>query len=156
MKISRRFFTVGLGGLAAAPAIPLGAAAQVAPTAAMTNHLQVAKIIARAHNRCSKDFLMRHLRVDASVAGQVERLLLERGIITLPGANGVARAVNPIQPKLPQSVTSTVKDAPKSFSDRMEKRLEKVKRLAADESNDPEDHEDQAEDTIPTSHADTE
>lgn len=72
----------------AAPALP-AMAAPIAP-----QHMITAKIIARSHNRCTTDMLIRHLRVPADMAARIQAQLLRQGVITSPVA-GVSMASNP-------------------------------------------------------------
>ena len=93
-SMKRRTFTFGLGAALAAPAMPAAALSRAIPAAA-TQHFAVAKLIARAHNRCSVDMLMRNLRVDATTARDIHALLLQKGVIT-PPVSGVSMATNPL------------------------------------------------------------
>jgi len=146
--MNRRHFTLGLGALFGAPRVPLGAIAT--PSVGVAQHMQVASMISRAHNNCSPSFLMRHLKVDANIAGQLQRELITRNIITAPAANGVSKAVNPIQiNKLPQAVSQNV-PAQQDLNDKLKEQLS-----ATHESDEPKQSEAEAQDTVPASHGDT-
>ncbi|MGB0800045.1 MAG: hypothetical protein ACPGRD_12080, partial [Planktomarina sp.] len=93
-RMKRRMFTFGLAALAAAPALPL--AAPSLPSGAAASRFATAKLIARAHNHCSPAMLQRLLRVDASLAAELNSMLLNRGVITAAAANGTSMAVNPM------------------------------------------------------------
>ena len=86
--MNRRFFLSTLGALLAAPALPT-MAAPIAP-----RHLRTATIIARSHNRCTTDMLMRHLNVPLDMATSIQTQLLRQGVITSPLA-GVSLATSP-------------------------------------------------------------
>ena len=95
--MNRRQFTLGLGAIAAAPTAPMAAVLpQTGTSTAALGHFKLAKLIARSHNRCSSDMLMRHLRVGPEMAAEVQSLLLERGVITQPSIAGISSAVNPM------------------------------------------------------------
>ena len=86
--MNRRFFLSALSAVTVAPALPT-LAAPVAP-----HHMKVASIIARAHNRCTPEMLVRHLKVTPDVASGIQAQLLRQGIITAP-VSGVSLATNP-------------------------------------------------------------
>lgn len=88
MYMNRRIFLSTLSALMATPALP-AMAAPIAP-----QHMITAKIIARSHNRCTTDMLVRHLRVPADMAARIQAQLLRQGIITPPVA-GISMATNP-------------------------------------------------------------
>jgi hypothetical protein len=88
MYMNRRIFLSTLSALMAAPALP-AMAVPIAP-----QHTITAKIIARSHNRCTTDMLVRHLRVPADMAARIQAQLLRQGIITPPVA-GISMATNP-------------------------------------------------------------
>jgi hypothetical protein len=95
--MNRRQFTLGLGAIVATPAVPVASLLKpTAVTAAASKHFFLAKLLARAHNNCSNAMLMRHLKVDAGMAAEVEQLLLNKNVITLPNIEGFSRAVNPM------------------------------------------------------------
>ena len=56
--------------------------------------MTTATIIARSHNRCAVDMLMRHLNVSTDMATRIQTQLLRQGVITSPVA-GVSLATNP-------------------------------------------------------------
>ena len=56
--------------------------------------MTTATIIARSHNRCTVDMLMRHLNVSTDMATRIQTQLLRQGVITSPVA-GVSLATNP-------------------------------------------------------------
>ena len=86
--MNRCIFLSTLSALIAAPALP-AVAAPIAP-----QHMITAKIIARSHNRCTAEMLVRHLRVPADMAAHIQAQLLRQGVITPPVA-GISMATNP-------------------------------------------------------------
>jgi hypothetical protein len=95
--MNRRSFTASLAALFAVPALP--AVASLAPAAATqtaVSHYATAKLLARAHNRCSPEMLQRLLRVDSVMAQELNAMLLKRGVISGAGAHGVSMAVEPL------------------------------------------------------------
>lgn len=156
--MNRRGFTFGLGALFGAPKVGLGTIAaglgSVSP-AVLHEYFRTAKIIARAHNTCSQQFLMRHLRVDSTIAKQVEGMLIDGKVITLPGLNGISRAVNPVYSSpLPHKPVATIQSP--DFSTKARQTLnEPCAELTAQECNEPDDGQDQADDAVPTCHGDT-
>lgn len=117
--MKRRSFLQSISAVFAAPIAPnvsLAASTGVG-FSAPSEFLSSARLIARAHNKCSRSMLMRHLKVDASMAARVEGMLLEKGIITLPDAAGFSRAINPIianpMPQAVKVVRQPVDDFPK-------------------------------------------
>lgn len=86
--MNRRFFIGTMSALVASPTLP-AMAAPIAP-----HHMVTAKIIARSHNRCTTDMLIRHLRVAPDIAARIQAQLLRQGVITPPLA-GVSMATNP-------------------------------------------------------------
>ena len=97
MQMNRRSFTASLAALFAVPTLP--AAASVTPvgvSAAATTHYTTAKLLARAHNRCSPAMLQRLLRVESAVATELNAMLLKRGVISAASAQGTSMAVHPL------------------------------------------------------------
>jgi hypothetical protein len=95
--MNRRQFTLGLGAVAASPAVPVASVLKPAVvSAAASKHFFLAKLLARAHNNCSNAMLMRHLKVDTHMAAEVEQLLLDKNVITLPNIKGFSKAINPM------------------------------------------------------------
>ncbi|WP_293443505.1 hypothetical protein [Planktotalea sp.] len=95
--MNRRTFTASIAALFAAPAMPAAgslAPVSAAPTAA--SHYANAKLLARAHNRCSPAMLQRLLRVDSAIATELNGMLLKRGVISTVGAQGVSMATAPL------------------------------------------------------------
>ncbi len=84
---------MGLAALASAPALPLKAAP---PSAVALKYFSNAKLVVRAHNKCSIDMLSRLFRIDRNVAAEVQSLLAQRGVITAANLDGVSMAVNPM------------------------------------------------------------
>ena len=76
------------------PAAGSLAPVSAAPTAA--SHYATAKLLARAHNRCSPAMLQRLLRVDSAIATELNGMLLKRGVISTVGAQGVSMATAPL------------------------------------------------------------
>ena len=95
--MNRRQFTFGLGALAAAPSAPLAAILPQSGAASSVafGHFNLAKVIAKSHNRCSSEMLMRHLKVGPEIAAEVQSLLLKKGVITPPSLAGISSAINP-------------------------------------------------------------
>ena len=91
--MKRRSFTFGLSALLTAPALPMAAATANTSGIALET-FKHAKLLARSHNKSSVPMLMRHLKVDANVAKQINALLYERGIITAP-IGGTSLALKP-------------------------------------------------------------
>lgn len=91
--MKRRTFTLGLGALFAAPALP--AAAVLAPAAQLTQHFARAKLLARCHGSASPAMLGRLMKLDSRTAKGVFDLLHDRGVIA-HGLDGIARAVTPL------------------------------------------------------------
>lgn len=151
--MNRRQFSLGLGALFGAPKIPVAMPA-LFPAAAL-EHFNTAKLISRAHNKCSPEFLMRHLRVDAELAKSVETMLIKRNVITMPGLDGVSRAINPMDiPTLKADVPKPM-NAPSSEQDGIKEKLLKQDNLSLDQSTQPDTAQDHADDAIPASHRDT-
>lgn len=149
--MNRRHFTMGLAALFGAPKVPV-ATPNVALSGAAVQHMQVATIITRAHNNCSLPFLMRHLKVSEQVAVQLQSELVSRKIITMPAANGISQAIDPIQAhKLPQAVRqpSVTGQSQSKIKDSIKEKLS-----AAHEGDGPDPSDDQADDPIPTRHRD--
>ncbi|GEM_PF-2630929 len=153
--MNRRNFTLGIAALFGAPKVPLSAI--IAPTTASpvmaAKHFKFASMISRAHNNCSPQFLMRHLNIDAQVAGQIQQALISENVITLPSVNGISRAVDPMQyNKLPQAVSNIPSPAntDTTIQDRIKTQMDQ--KLATDESNDPDHSQEQADDPVPASH----
>lgn len=145
--MNRRHFTLGLGALFGVPKVPLGAVA--VPFSGVAHHMKLASMISRAHNTCSPSFLMRHLKVDATIAGQLQRELIARNIITAPAANGISHAVQPMQiSKLPQAVSQNA-PASHDLNNQLKEQLS-----AAQESGEPKQSKAEAEDAVPASHRD--
>lgn len=143
--MNRRFFTFGLGALLGAPKVPL---AGIAPMpAAAAGHMKLATMISRAHDYCSPEFLMRHLKVDKSIATQVQQALIQNNVITAPSATGFSYAVDP----MPLSRLSN--SMPAQANDVVQKVKDKVKdHLTAEESDKPDQGKDEADDTVPAGH----
>lgn len=94
--MNRREFTFRLSALAAAPALPVPAMASGFEASEKAKSIyKWAEVISRTHNKCSKDMLMRLLKVDASIANDLQHMLLNRGVIT-QAVNGVSMAVKPL------------------------------------------------------------
>lgn len=96
-NMNRRSFTASLAALFAAPTLP--DVASVAPSAVSqtaVSHYATAKLLARAHNRCSPETLQRLLRVDGAIARELNAMLLKRGVISSSSARGALMAVEPL------------------------------------------------------------
>ena len=88
--MKRRFFTFRL---AAVPALPLAAA--TVPQA-KSAQLATAKMLARAHNRCSPAMLARLMRINGGLAAELNAAVFRKSLITAAGADGASMAVSPI------------------------------------------------------------
>jgi hypothetical protein len=97
MTMNRRQFSFGLGALAAAPSAPLAAILPQsgAVSSVALGHFNLAKVIAKSHNRCSSEMLMRHLKVGPEIAAEVQSLLLKKGVISQPSLAGISNAIDP-------------------------------------------------------------
>ena len=145
--MNRRFFTFGLGALLGAPKVSM--AMPAAPSVAGA-HLKLATMLSRAHDSCSPEFLMRHLKVDRAMAARVQQALIQTNVITAPSASGVSYAVNPMQfSRLSNSMPVQTNGLVQEAKDRVSKAL------ASREGHEPDDGEAQADDTVPASHRDT-
>ena len=91
--MKRRTFTTGLAALTAAPALPL---ASTTVSQATSAQMATAKMLARAHNRCSPAMLARLMRIDAGLATELHLTLFRQGVITAAGADGTSMAIIPI------------------------------------------------------------
>ncbi|MEM7241554.1 MAG: hypothetical protein AAF429_05165 [Pseudomonadota bacterium] len=90
--MKRRTF---LGSIAAALALPpLKIPLAAAPTAAAQDHFWVAKLVAETRGAISVEGLMTQLRLDRSMARDVQHLLFKEGIVAAPKA-GLATALKP-------------------------------------------------------------
>jgi hypothetical protein len=143
--MNRRFFTFGLGALLGVPKVPL-ASKSLMPVLA-TGQLKLATMLSRAHDYCSPEFLMRHLKVDKVVATQVQQALIQSNVISAPSASGFSYAVNPMPlSRLSNSVPIQTKEI-------VQKVKEKVSdHLTSEKCSEPDDGENQADDGIPSSH----
>lgn len=131
--MKRRTFTFGLGALFATPALPKLTLA-AAPSAAQ-DHYWVAKLIAETRGAVSPAQLGAQLRIPAGLAGEVQSLLIDRGVVAAP-VNGVAQALSPI--RIPQiSSAAGAHIAPKPAArvdlDKLAKRVLKDEETACDE-----------------------
>lgn len=145
--MNRRFFTFGLGALLGAPKISI--AAPAAPSIASA-HMKLATMLSRAHDSCSPEFLMRHLKVDRAMAARVQQALIQSNVITAPSASGVSYAVNPMQfSRLSNSIPVQSNGLAQEAKGRV------TKALAPREGGEPDDSETKAYDTVPASHRDT-
>ncbi|MGJ8616996.1 MAG: hypothetical protein ACSHWS_09145 [Sulfitobacter sp.] len=95
--MNRREFNTSLAALGALPTLPV-----VAPVAATTAPVVPAgiyawaRLIARAQNECSAEFLARHLRLSPDVAAEVFRTMIADGILKTPGATSIVQVAKPI------------------------------------------------------------
>ena len=87
--MERRSFLAGLSALFLAPRPTFVMAG--GPSAEL---YAKAKFLARAHNKSSVPMLMRHLKVDAEIAAQINSMLFQRGVITAP-IGGTSLALHP-------------------------------------------------------------
>tara|TARA_R110002096_G_scaffold139147_6_gene293342 strand:- start:20227 stop:20748 length:522 start_codon:yes stop_codon:yes gene_type:complete len=147
--MNRRFFTFGLGALMGAPKVGL---AGITPMSSATaSHMKLATMISRAHDYCSPEFLMRHLKVDKGIAAQVQQALIQNNVITRPSATGFSYAVDP----MPFSRLSN--SMPAQTNELVQKVKDKVSdHLATGKSDKPDDGEAQADDPVPACHRDVE
>lgn len=150
--MNRRSFTFGLGALAAAPAVPIPSLAKAMPaiTPAALEYFDWAKMIVRAHNKCSPAMLQRLLKLEPTMALEVQSALLKEGVITMPGLNGMSEAVDPMYRDVFRNAGGTdisqADAAPEA----------KDPKLSTQEGSEPEENEDATDDPVPASHADAE
>ena len=141
--MKRRTFLSTLAAAAATPALP--AVTLAAPSTAATQHFALAKLLARAHNHCTRDMLARHLKVSPEMAREVQHLLLQRGVITPPVA-GVSMATNPMNTNCipnealkPTNIAQKAADVRAKVKELMEKhaqRMQEAKEAAQDMPSD--------------------
>tara|TARA_R110002094_G_scaffold60570_4_gene71218 strand:- start:639 stop:1142 length:504 start_codon:yes stop_codon:yes gene_type:complete len=96
--MNRREFTTSMAALAAAPALPLPAAAPRTAAQIPTGTYAWGQLIARAQNTCNPAMLARHLRLDADVAHALFDTMLRDGVLRAPDIAGLARAAQPLDP----------------------------------------------------------
>ena len=147
--MKRRTFISTLAALAATPALPAASLAAPGPVAAQ--HFALAKLLARAHNHCTRDMLARHLKVSPEMATKVQALLLERGVITPPVA-GVSMAINPMNTNCipnealkPTNVVQKAADVRARVKDLMERHAERMQQVS-DIAEEPSDVQSSASD----------
>ncbi len=87
--------------------IPVAAApVAAAPVAAAQDHFWVAKLVAETKGAISVEGLMTQLRLDRSMAREVQHLLFKEGIVSAPKA-GLATALKPWKiPALAQNIAT--------------------------------------------------
>lgn len=136
--MKRRTFLSTLTALIAAPALPVAAA----PTQ-LTQHFARAKLLARCHDRASPEMFARLMKLDADTAEGVYRMLKERSVIEA-GADGITRALNPLNSNCIPNEARKARDFAQISSDVLKRLKQQMQdRLAdtpppTDES--PEDH----------------
>lgn len=112
--MKRRTFLQTLTALVAAPALP--ATAVAAPSTAITQHFAHAKLLARCHDRASPEMFARLMKLEPDAAQGVFDLLRARGVIG-NGADGIARAVNPLNTHCVPNEALRARDLAKMTSD---------------------------------------
>lgn len=150
--MKRRDFAKLLGAGFGAALVPL----QVSPVQAAFSSDTVwrAKLLAQSHNRCSPQMLMRHLKINADAARNLQNLLWRRGIVTASDAAGVARAVAPTNTAfLPQNAPANPSTLAKQAKVQPS---EGPVRIAQKRSPKPERHQDETEQRVPARHRDPE
>ena len=127
--MQRRTFIQTLTALMATPALPT-VAATAAPSATITQHFARAKLLARCHDRASPEMFARLMKLDQDTARGVYRMLRSENVIA-KGADGIARAVNPLNTHCVPNEAVRARDLAKITSDltrdlraRMNKRLQ--------------------------------
>lgn len=145
--MNRRFFTFGLGALLGAPKVSISVPAK--PTVAGA-HLKLATMLSRAHDNCSPEFLMRHLKIDRAMAARVQQVLIQTNVIFPPSVTGVSFAVDPMPlSRLSNSVPVQTNELVQKFKDKV------TDELSFGESGEPDDRKPEADDTVPASHRNT-
>ncbi len=95
-NMNRREFTFRMAAVAATPALPVPAlAANFEPSKRATQVYRWAEVISRSHNKCSPEMLQRLLKIDGTVANELQRMLLDKGVIT-NAVNGISMATKPL------------------------------------------------------------
>lgn len=94
--MKRRSFLASLGALISAPALPLPLSAAPTVPSAAAAQFATAKLLARAHNRCSPAMLQRLMQVDPAVAAELNGMLVRRGVISAAAADGASMALDPL------------------------------------------------------------
>lgn len=137
--MKRRTFTLGLGALFAAPAMP-AAAIGASPAAPLTAHMTRAKLLARCHGSASPAMLGRLMKLDGATAQGVFEMLQDQGVIAR-GLDGIARAVTPLNTHCIPTEAVRARDIAQQSTD-ARSRLKKVwDHLANDDT--PIENEDQ-------------
>lgn len=127
--MNRRYFTASLAALFAVPAMP--AVASLVPAATSqtaASHFATAKLLARAHNRCSPAMLQRLLRVDSAIDHELNAMLLKRGVISAASAKGASIATNPLNTHCITKEATTTSNITQKLQD-AKARLNKVAEL---------------------------
>ena len=124
--MQRRTFIQTLTALVATPALPVAAA----PSAQITQHFARAKLLARCHDRASPEMFARLMKLDGDTARGVYDMLADRRVIAR-GADGIARAINPLNTHCVPNEAVRARDLAQMTSDltkelraRVNKRLE--------------------------------
>ncbi|MFK7838241.1 MAG: hypothetical protein AB8B60_18685 [Sulfitobacter sp.] len=92
--MKRRTFVSMLTALVATPALPVSATI-AAPAGKLTQHFAKAKLLARCHDRASPEMFERLMKLDSQTAQGLFDMLKDRSVIA-KGADGVTRAMNPL------------------------------------------------------------
>ena len=135
--MQRRTFIQTLSALIATPALP-ASAPMAAPATHITQHFAKAKLLARCHDRASPEMFARLMKLDTDTAQGVYRMLKDRSVIA-NGADGIARALNPLNTHCVPNEAVRARDLAKVTSD-LTKRLRDMakRRLEAQESQEDE------------------
>ena len=94
--MNRRDFTKSLAALGLAPALPAMPAAAAATAPAYTPYMYgLGAHMARSTGKCSPEMLMHKLRLAPEAARAMQNQLVRSGILSAPGAAGLAAAAQP-------------------------------------------------------------
>ncbi|KAB7616110.1 hypothetical protein F9L33_04940 [Amylibacter sp. SFDW26] len=144
--MKRRSFLSGIASAGLLPSLPVAGFAAPASAAALES-VKAAEIIVRAHNSCSVPMLQRLLRVDASIASEVQNILIKRGTITFPSVAGLSNAVKPsnLDVFLPGSSARKSLDIhlKQAVKDKIKRFITKDEDLAFDRGFEPEQGDDE-------------
>ena len=153
--MKRRTFLSGIASVGLLPSLPAMGVAAPASTAALES-VKAAEIIVRAHNSCSVSMLQRLLRIDASIASEVQSILIKRGTITVPSVAGLSNAVKPsnLDVFLPGSSARKSLDIKikQAVQDKMKRFMSEDDGLTFDSSFEPEEGENEGQNGVPSSH----
>lgn len=141
MKITRRLFSIGLGSFAATPLLPVPVMSATPTAGLASSQLKWAEMIARGQSKSSTGMLVRHLGVSPQTAARLQSSLVEKGVLGSPDLGGHYITTNPID--------ATARRFGVKFNDVGQRALDFAKRL------NPQSDQDQRDDAVPASHANT-